>query len=213
MIIVKAIIKYIINILALFVSVFIRYEIILSVDYFFKRVVWYAVRKKFSHIGKGSYIEWPFLLKGFESVHIGDNFSALSYFRMEAYNRYLDQTFKPMIRIGNNVAFNNDCHIGCINQIDIGDNVLVASRVYITDHFHGDASGTDLTLIPAKRQLLSKGPVIIGENVWIGEGVTILPNVTIGHNAIIAANSVVNGDVPPNAVVAGVPAKIIRLIR
>ena len=56
----------------------------------------------------------------------------------------------------------------------------------------------------------SKGPVIIEDNVWIGEGVVILPNVRIGKSAIIGANSVVNADVPANAVIGGIPAKIIR---
>lgn len=58
----------------------------------------------------------------------------------------------------------------------------------------------------------SKGPVIIGSNVWFGDKATILPNVTIGDGAVIAANSVVTKDVPAYSVVAGNPAKIIKQV-
>lgn len=63
---------------------------------------------------------------------------------------------------------------------------------------------------PTQRPVYSKGPVIIGNNVWIGDKATILPNVSIGNGAIIAANSVVTKDVPEYCIVAGNPAKIIK---
>lgn len=58
--------------------------------------------------------------------------------------------------------------------------------------------------------MVSKGPVIIGKNVWIGDKATILPGVTIGEGAVIAANSVVSKNVPPFSVVGGIPARIIK---
>ena len=58
--------------------------------------------------------------------------------------------------------------------------------------------------------IVSKGPVVIGDNVWIGDKVTVLPGVTIGDGAVIAANAVVTKDVPAYSVVAGNPAKIIK---
>jgi acetyltransferase-like isoleucine patch superfamily enzyme len=63
------------------------------------------------------------------------------------------------------------------------------------------------------RPLISKGEVVIGDNVWIGEGAMILPNVHIGEHAIIAANSVVTKDIPAYSIAAGVPAKIIKHIK
>jgi acetyltransferase-like isoleucine patch superfamily enzyme len=63
---------------------------------------------------------------------------------------------------------------------------------------------------PIKRSLFSKGPVIIGDNVWIGDKATILPGVSIGNGAVIAANAVVTKDVPAYSVAAGNPARIIK---
>lgn len=146
-------------------------------------------------------------------IEIGDDFIAHERFRIEAWDSYLDQKFSPKIKIGNNVIFNTDIHIGCIDNIEIGNNCLFGSRIYITDHHHGEPSAEMLKLAPKDRPLSSKGPVIIKDNVWVGEGVAIMPNVTVGENSIIATNAVVTKDVPANAVVAGVPAKVIKIIK
>ncbi|MPN45551.1 2,3,4,5-tetrahydropyridine-2,6-dicarboxylate N-acetyltransferase [bioreactor metagenome] len=98
-------------------------------------------------------------------------------------------------------------------MIKIGDNVLTGSKILITDNSHGQSQPNDIDIPPIKRSLYSKGPVIIENNVWIGEKSTILAGVTIGTGAIVAANSVVTKDVPAFAVVAGTPAKIVKLIK
>ena len=126
-------------------------------------------------------------MHGSKYIAIGDNFVALSGLWISAYDNYEGMQYNPQITIGNNVSLNFNCHIGCINKVSIGDNVLIASKVYITDHFHGEIENT--LVMPTKRPLVSKGPVIIEENVWIGESVVILPNITIGKNSIIGANS------------------------
>ncbi|MHB9057057.1 MAG: LbetaH domain-containing protein [Paludibacteraceae bacterium] len=208
----RQVIKNLYNAFAGIVSIFVSFRIVLIINKFVKIVIWCSAKRSFGAIGKESYIEWPFQITGQENMYIGDNFSALSSLRMETFNQYKNQIFSPKLIIGKNVAFNNDCHIGCINRIEIGDNVLGASRIYITDHYHGEISSGDLNVIPVLRPLYSKGPVVIKNNVWIGEGVTILPGVTIGENSIIGANSVVNRDVPANAVVAGVPVKVIKIL-
>lgn len=89
---------------------------------------------------------------------------------------------------------------------------MFASRIYITDHHHGEPTAQMFKLSPRDRPLISKGQVIIKNNVWVGEGVAIMPNITIGENSIIATNAVVTKDVPANCVVAGVPAKVIKII-
>jgi acetyltransferase-like isoleucine patch superfamily enzyme len=100
-----------------------------------------------------------------------------------------------------------------VDEIIICDDCFFASRVYITDHNHGDTSEEMLGIVPNKRPLISKGPVLIKKSVWVGEGVCIMPNVTIGENSIIASNAVVTKDVPANSVVAGVPAIVIKKIK
>jgi acetyltransferase-like isoleucine patch superfamily enzyme len=207
-----AVIKKMIELLAVILSALLPYALLQHGQRFVSKVKWYSLRKCFGSVGAGSSIEMPALITNPRNMFIGQNFSALTYLRMETFEEYLQQKFTPKLLIGDNVSFNNDCHIGCINRIEIGNNVLGASRIYITDHYHGEILPHDLQVIPTLRPLSSKGPVIIKDNVWIGEGVAILPGVTIGKNAIIGANSVVNRDIPDNAVAAGIPAKVIRIL-
>lgn len=180
---------------------------------FYKKVRWHGMKRCFAAVGNGSLIEAPWLITNPQNITIGEKFLALTMLRIETVEEYLGEKFRPQIIIGDNVAFNNDCHIGCINRVQIGNNVLGASRIYITDHYHGRIEPADLECPPTERRLYSKGPVIIGDNVWIGENVTILPGVTIGENAIIGANTVVSKDIPANAVAAGVPARVIRQLK
>ena len=149
---------------------------------------------------------------GLKYVSVGDDFYSASGLVLEAYDRHLESTYSPEIIIGDNVRIGNDCHIGCINKIIISNNVLIASKVFITDHFHGDTSVDSLKIPPNFRKVISKGPVIIEDNVWIGEGVVIMPNVRIGRNAIVGANAVVTKDVPENTVIGGNPARIIKFL-
>ena len=168
---------------------------------------------EFKSCGTGFKLSKDYIIINPKYVEIGNNFKFKDRFRLEAIDEYGNQNFKPSIKIGNNVSFSYDVHIGCIKQIIIGDNCLFGSRILITDHNHGDTSKNNLKEIPEKRLLISKGSVIIENNVWIGEGVAILPGVTIGENSIVSANSVITKNVPPNTVVGGVPAKIIKFIK
>jgi acetyltransferase-like isoleucine patch superfamily enzyme len=145
-------------------------------------------------------------------VKVGSRFFAGPGLRIETFDKYHDQTFNPSVTIGDNVFINWNCHIGAINAIEIHDNVLIGSNVLITDHSHGFVDSRDLSMIPANRPLVSKGPVVIERDVWIGEGVSILSGVRIGEGAIIGANSVITGDVPKFSVVGGVPARVIKSI-
>lgn len=171
-----------------------------------------SVQRIIKECGKNFKIERPIFIRGENCIVIGENFTALNSLRIEAYEKYEKNAYIPEIIIGNNVGIGENCHIGCINRIEIGNNVLIASRVFITDHFHGEINKENLLNSPAKRKLFSKGAVIIEENVWIGEGVAIMPGVRIGKNSIIGANSVVTKDIPENSVIGGVPGTIIKKI-
>lgn len=164
----------------------------------------------FKKCGINFNIDYPYLINGEKFITIGDNFRARNNLRIEAISYYIDQKFNPSIIIGNNVTCESNCHISCINKIEIGNNTLIASNVLITDHFHGDSNIRYNSIAPLKRPLKSKGDIKIGNNVWIGDGVCIMPNITIGNNVIIGANSVVTTSFDDNLVIGGVPAKIIK---
>jgi acetyltransferase-like isoleucine patch superfamily enzyme len=200
------------DILAWFASLIIRRPVLDRMIFIINKINWHALKRQFAALGPRSSIASPFYIKNPRNVSIGNNFAAQPNFILEVYEEYLNDTFEPKVTIGNNVSFYHSCHVGCINRITIGDNVLFGSRVYISDHYHGNISAEDLNSPPAKRRLSSKGPVIIMNNVWVGDGVAIMPGVTIGENSIIGANSVVTKNIPANAVAAGVPARVIRVL-
>jgi acetyltransferase-like isoleucine patch superfamily enzyme len=170
----------------------------------------FALARSFKKVGAKFSVEYPAVILGAKYIEIGSNFLCFSRLRLEAYDHHLGNTYQPEITIGDKVSLNYDCHLGCIDRIVIGNSVLIGSKVHITDHFHGNISWEALAIPPAQRALVSKGPVIIEDNVWIGEGAVVLPGVKIGKNSIVGANAVVSKDVPPNCVVAGVPARVIK---
>ena len=97
-----------------------------------------------------------------------------------------------------------------LHQLVDFNRVLIGRWVTISDNNHGYTDMLSLQKPPIEREWVSKGPVIIEDNVWIGDKATILANVTIGKGAVVAANSVVTKDVPAYSVVAGIPAKVIK---
>lgn len=170
------------------------------------------LKKKMKRVGKHVFFSRDAYIVGGEYIEIGDGFSAFSNLRMEAIDQYFHHSYQPFIQIGNNVSFGNDCHIGCVNEIIISDGVLLGSHILINDHSHGQTEFIS-DQRPAVRELVSKGPIHIGKNVWICDGVCVLPGVTIGENSIIGANAVVTKNVPANCVVAGNPAKVIKYLK
>jgi len=188
------------------------YKILNRLTILAERLISQFSRYRFRTCGYGFLLKGPSNILGGEFIDIGNNFSCFSRLRLEAYSRFGEQKFSPQITIGNNVSLNFDCHIACIDKIIIEDNVLVASKVYISDHSHGRNSIEEISIPPGKRKLYSKGPVIIRDSVWIGEGACILAGVEIGRCSIVGANSVVTKSIPPNSIVGGVPAKVIKCL-
>lgn len=109
------------------------------------------------------------------------------------------------LEIGAYTFLGRGVEIEVSSRVVIGRGSLIAPGVFITDHNHNTALGK-----PMFEQPCIAAPVMIGDDVWIGANAVILPGVAVGNGAVIAAGAVVNGNVPPNAIVAGVPAKIIK---
>ena len=118
-----------------------------------------------------------------------------------------DLGLDPVLRIGDRCVIGRGSHLVAHQSIVIGDDVWTGPYVYITDQNHGYADPD----MPIGRQLPVNRTVEIGAGSWLGAGVIVLPGARIGRNVVIAAGSVVRGEVPDRCVVAGVPAKIVRV--
>jgi acetyltransferase-like isoleucine patch superfamily enzyme len=109
------------------------------------------------------------------------------------------------IRVGRNVFVNQNCTFYDLGGLDIADDVMIGPNVSLITAGH--------PLAPSQRRSITIGkPIVIGRNVWIAAGATIIGGVTVGENAVVAAGSVVTKDVPPNTLVGGNPARVIRSI-
>lgn len=167
------------------------------------------------NVGSNSSIKYPCKLwgGGQRKITIGNNSTIQSHCILGCWLKYAGVEYTPTLNIGNNCNIGEHTHISSINKITIGDGLLTGRYVYIGDNSHGELSLEEADIPPIRRTLKSKGPILIGNNVWIGDKCTILAGVSIGDNAIVAANSVVTHDVPSNSVVAGAPAKIVKELK
>jgi lipopolysaccharide O-acetyltransferase len=154
-------------------------------------------------------IRTPVHIRGRRHINLGSGLTTGVGVRLDAF----PENDAVVMHFGENVQLNDHVHIAAVREVRIGNNVLMASRIFISDHNHGDFNTTDPEhdpeTAPGLRPLASK-PVIIHDNVWIGENVSILPGVTVGFGSVIGAGSVVTKDVPDRTVVAGNPARALR---
>jgi len=153
----------------------------------------------------------PFYIRGRRWIALGSNFSCGRGLRMDALGD--SSTTHPLIQIGSDVSLNDYVHIAAIESVLIGNRVLIASKVFITDHDHGGygrgSIHSDPRVAPAKRPLCA-APVVIGDDAWLGEFVSVLPGVQIGNGAIIGTMSTVTRDIPPYSIAVGSPARVIK---
>ncbi|MEO6822978.1 MAG: acyltransferase [Candidatus Nanopelagicales bacterium] len=110
------------------------------------------------------------------------------------------------MRVGDKVVFGRDNTVNCYLDIEIGAASIVADWVYVCDFDH---VFSDVT-VPIKDQGIIKSPVRIGPDVWVGTKATVLRGAMIGHGAVLAAHTVVRGEIPPLAVVGGIPGRVLK---
>lgn len=152
----------------------------------------------------------PWRLRGRHRIALGRRLTVGVGLRIDAFGRGKGA---PLVSIGDDVEINDYVHIAAVRSVTIGNDVLIASRVFISDHNHGDLDGLQADNgpnVPPAHRPLSVRPVTIGARAWIGEGALILPGVSVGEGAIVGGGSVVTRDVAAGTVVAGVPARVIR---
>ena len=172
------------------------------------QLLFFKIRTKFV-FANARIIRFPIRIRGRNLIKVGKGFTTGFNCRIDAYTY---KNANTVINIGNNVQINDYVHIGAVEYVEIQDNVLIASKVFITDHNHGSYSGQNHdspNSIPKDRQIYSN-KVVIEKNVWLGEFVSVLPGVNIGEGSIIGTMSVVNKNIPPYSLAVGSPARVIK---
>lgn len=163
-------------------------------------------RYKFKKIGPGTTIYKPYLMSNIKHVQVGSGCSLRKGLRLEVVEAVNDL----VIKIGDNVNIEQNVHIIGRSSIIIERNVTIAGHCSIVDVVHPYDDVFSKIKI-GERIAKEEFPVYIGENSFIGFGSHISPGVTIGKNCVVGANSVVTKDVPNFSVVAGNPAKVIKI--
>lgn len=115
--------------------------------------------------------------------------------------------FPEGVSIGSGSMVGENCFLDGFGGLSIGRDVLIAHNTSLISEDHGYATRR----IPIRRQPKTPGAIVVGNDVWIGCGVRVLKGVTIGDGAIIAAGAVVTKDVPPYAIVGGIPGRVLTM--
>ncbi len=152
-------------------------------------------------LGRGCRIGRGTEFMGARAIRIGERFS-VRHARIYAHEG-------GRIFIGDRVSVNPNCEINAAEggEIRIGNDVMIAANSILMASNHR----FDRLDVPIQQQGHAPGRIMIGSDVWIGANVFIMPDVEIGDHSIVAAGAVVTRNVPPKSVVAGVPARIIKV--
>lgn len=171
----------------------------------FKSRVLYSLM--FKRFGIKSVIYRPMLICNADCIEIADRVSIWDGVRLEVVRDPYGRT--PSLTIGSNTNIEQDVHIVCHNRVMIGRDVSITGRCAIVDvtHPYQDISAGKIGSLIADEDSF----VEIGDGAFLGYGAVILPNVRVGKRCVVGANSVVTRDVPDFSVVAGAPARVIKV--
>jgi lipopolysaccharide O-acetyltransferase len=185
-----------------FASIFSRYGVFgllrLARDIFLSRLFFRNVRV----------VRYPWYVRGRYGIRFGKGFTSGVGLRIDAFGSVPGQ-----IVIGEHVQFGDYVHVAAVESVIIGDHVLLASRIYISDHDHGNYGDDGVVTLPSEiqdKRPLRSAPVKLGRNVWVGENVCILKGVEIGENSIIGAGAVVTKSMPADCIVVGSPGRVVK---
>lgn len=175
------------------------------------------IRRKFSSVysyliyglfckrfGANIRIYRPLKISGVRYIELGCNISIEEGAWITASP--LTNSLDSIIKIGNGTRIGHYSHIYGTKEIEIGQNVLIADRVYISDNSHAFSNPFIAIL---DQEILQLNAVTVGDGAWIGENACLI-GVKVGRNCVIGANSVVTRDIPDYSVAVGIPAKVIK---
>ena len=139
-----------------------------------------------------------------EGIVLGDHVT-IGRFAMIRPSGYDGREIGVGLKVGNHSNIGPYCFIGCSGRIEIGDNVLMAARVSL----HAENHNFDRPDLPIKAQGVTRKEIVVEADCWLAGNSVILAGVRVGRGAVVAAGAVVTADVPPYAIVGGVPAKVL----
>lgn len=158
--------------------------------------------------GEDAYIYRPCVIHGASCISLGNRSIILRDGYLSALEQYDGVRYRPRIVIGNDVYVGRHAYLTAISEISIGDGCVLSEHVYVTDLMHG----LDPERGPIMQQPLeSKGPVRIGTRCFLGYRAAIMPGVSLGEHCVVGANSVVTRSFGAFSMVAGVPARLIKV--
>jgi acetyltransferase-like isoleucine patch superfamily enzyme len=164
------------------------------------RIHWHFMRRE-------AFVRWPVhgnVLEAFDEGRLEVGAHAL----LEP-DVWLTLPGDARVRIGSGTFLNLGVMVAAVERVDIGDHCMFANHCFVTDGNHRfDDPDTPVPY----QGFTSKGPTVVGDNVWCGANVVITSGVTVGERCVIGANSVVTQDLPPRTIAAGAPAKVLREI-
>ena len=117
------------------------------------------------------------------------------------------RSHEGLVEIGAKTVMGQECTISSFQHVSIGRECVIADRVMLIDFDHGVVEVER----PIRQQGIYKRDVRVGNNVWVGYGACFLRGTTTGDNCIVGTNTIVTKDIPDNAVVAGAPARLVRM--
>ena len=162
-----------------------------------------SCRRYGRNLRSGVYVPW---VAGVGDIIFGDDCNVVGKVTVVFAARFSD---RPTLEVGNHSGIGHDCEFSVANRITIGNDCHIAGGTRMFDS-NGHPLDPDKRRADLPPEAEDVKPITIGDNVWIGARCTIFPGVTIGENSVVATGSVVTGDVPPNTLVAGYPARQVK---
>ena len=172
-----------------------------------KRIIDQQIIKHMFH-KRGGIIKKPLSLMGYKCFNIGKGVRIKAFATIECFKSFGQSEYNPEILLEDNVVIGPFLTILVTDKLRIGANTIIAHNTTIVTENHGVNPESDE---PYMSQDLMSASVSIGKNCWIGSNCVILPGAVIGDNCVVAANAVVNKVFPDNVMIAGIPAKIIKV--